>query len=220
MYSQYEEEKYILDYFANYKPSLLERATGLFKRDRVPVLLDIGCNDGKTHSNSAALILNGWQALAVEPCVVSVIEARRFYQDIGKKVTVAPCAVGLKTETKTFYEFTQHYDSSGYGYFSAFNFGNIPENEVRQLFLKTVVDVMDYQTLCTTYNQHRFDFITINTNGTEQDILAQIDLSQTKLVCIAHHGNGEAINEIVNSCAYYGLTKIIYNSEKNILIGR
>ena len=221
MYSQHQEEAAILNYFGTYKPGRWERFKRLFTKNEVPTLLDIGCNDGKTHSNSAALILQGWQALVVEPCVICVVEARRFYHNIGRKVTVAPCAIGTKNETRTFYEFTKPHLTSPYGFFSVFNFDTIPENKVRQLFLKQQVDVMDYKTLCNTYNQHRFDFITINTNGTEGGILQQIDLSKTKLVCVHYDGRDESmLLKIMFHCGAFGLGTIIYKSPDNILLGR
>ena len=218
MYSQYEEEKHILEYFAYYKPGLWERLTGLFKKKTPPTLLDIGANDAQTHSNSLALILNGWDALVVEPCLVSVTEARRNYQMLSKNVTVVPCAIGAQTETKTFWEFTASHENSRYGYYSTFRFLELPENKVRSFFIKTKVDVMDYKTLCQTYNKHQFDFITIDTCGTELEILQQIDLSKTKLVCVAYTEESKA--EIISHCARYGLRKVIYQSPANILIGR
>src|SRR5690349_15581536 len=55
MYSQNAEEKIIIEYFE--KNSLGYQGT----------LLDIGANDGKTLSNSLALIEHGWKAVLIEP---------------------------------------------------------------------------------------------------------------------------------------------------------
>ena len=216
-YSQYEEENHIIDYLNNYKPSLWKRFKGLFEKKRQPILLDIGGNDGTTHSNSLALILRGWDALVVDPTVMAVVNARINYQEMRRNVTVAPCAIGAVTENKTFWEFTQKYATSRYGYFSTFKYDEVPE-EVKEFFIETLVDVMDYKTFCDTYNQHHFDFITIDTCGTELEILSQIDLSKTKLVCVAY--TEETKEHIISSCEDYGLSKVIYTSPANIVIGR
>ena len=218
MYSQYEEEKHILNYFATYKAPLLQRFTALFKKKTLPTLLDIGGNDGVTHSNSLALILQGFDALVVEPSIMAVTNARINYQMLNKKVTVAACALGSKTEPKTFWDFNQRHETSIYGYFSTFRFFELPENEVRKFFTKTEVDTMDYKTLCHTYKRYHFDFITIDTCGHELNILPQIDLSKTKLVCIAY--TDESIWRIIELCRKKGLRKILYQSPANILIGR
>jgi FkbM family methyltransferase len=58
MYSQNDEEKVILD---------------LFKDQPTGRLLDIGAFDGKTFSNSLALIEKGWRAVLVEPNPTSLV---------------------------------------------------------------------------------------------------------------------------------------------------
>src|SRR6187402_3440682 len=55
MYSQSQEEKFILDFFKGKKGTLLS----------------IGENDGKTFSNALALIESGWSAVLVEPALVA-----------------------------------------------------------------------------------------------------------------------------------------------------
>lgn len=77
MYSQNDEEKYILEAVGD--------AQGIF--------LDIGAWDGKTFSNTAALVDRGWSGVLVEPSPSSFNTLRERYAD-NPKLQLVHAAVG------------------------------------------------------------------------------------------------------------------------------
>ena len=89
MFSQREEEKYILEYFTG---------TGVF--------LDIGAYDGKMFSNTHQLALNGWSGVCVEPSP-NVFPALDHLYKWNIKIQVHQVCIG---ETNGMVDF---YDSGG-----------------------------------------------------------------------------------------------------------
>jgi hypothetical protein len=65
-----------------------------------------------------------------------------------------------------------------------------------------------------------FDFITIDAEGYDLEILRQIDLTDTKLLCIEWNTNDQAKGQILEYTIKFGMNKIIYVSGENLLIGR
>ncbi len=63
MYSQNEEEKYILEYFG----------------DKVGTFADIGCNDCQTLSNTRALYELGWKGILVDASPQAIAKCRQLY---------------------------------------------------------------------------------------------------------------------------------------------
>jgi FkbM family methyltransferase len=80
-YTQGGEEAVILDIFK-------DKPTG--------VLLDIGAADGKTFSNSLALIERGWSGTLIEPSLKSFQELFALHKD-NPRVTLVNACVGIYT---------------------------------------------------------------------------------------------------------------------------
>lgn len=66
-------------------------------------VLDIGAYDGKTYSNSYALIERGWKALLVEPSPSAFAKLLALHGD-NPQVTLVNAALGAETRMTRFYE--------------------------------------------------------------------------------------------------------------------
>lgn len=162
MYSQNDEERIILDLFAT-------------KTDGH--LLDIGAFDGKTFSNSLALIERGWSGVLVEPNPVS-LKALIDLHGKNSKVQIVGGLVSPDAGLKKFFtcndavsttdeQFTELWKSAGV--------------QFQPIWLPSVHPAE----IC--YG-HRFDFITIDVeDGTLPIVNAMIGaFTQAKAVCVEH----------------------------------
>ena len=183
MYSQNNEEQIITDYFGKRK--------GTF--------LDIGANDGKTFSNTAALVDKGWRGIMVEPSPATFIKCRDTYKN-NKKVTVLNLAVSDKEAQVDFYEVLDTLISS--------------MNEV--LAKSWGVPYQKITVKCVPYQFGSFDFISIDAEGMDLIILKQINLTKVKLICIEC---GPHETEMRQYCEGFGMKQIHRNFE-NLIMGR
>ncbi len=209
MYSQNQEEKYILDYF---------------KDQKVGQVLDIGANDGITFSNSLALIEKGWHAVLVEPSPDCCEKLHLLHKT--NSVAILKAAIGKVSGTFDFNESGQLNDPALNGKENLSLVSTlVPEEKKRWNKLNMTWKEYPVNVLCwkdfRKVVPDKFDFITIDAEGVDWEILQQIDLKETgtKLVCIEHNGNGEMSKQIIKYCCDFGLNKLIYFTGENILLG-
>ena len=88
MASQNDEEKYILDHF--------DGVTGRF--------YDIGAYDGKTASNTFALLERGWRGVEVEPDPTNFLAMRKALDDFRDKVDMVHAAVSTGDTLARFWD--------------------------------------------------------------------------------------------------------------------
>jgi len=200
MYTQNKEQEYILEYFKDFKGTLL----------------DIGANDGKTFSNSLALIEQGWNAVLVEPSPCTFEKLSKLHAK-NKNVTCLNVAIGTDKCKMKFYESGHHLkDKSDYALLSTLDANETIKWRKAGIEFKEIdVDVITMDEI-----KGNFDFITIDAEGLDIDILKQIDLTNTKLLCI--EWNSIIANKLVilEYCSQFGMNKIIYESCENLLICR
>lgn len=203
MYSQNNEEQVILDYFKELKGNLLS----------------IGENDGKTLSNALALIELGWKAVLVEPSPTAFKKLSDLHK-ANPDVTLCNVAIG-KADGKAILSESKHHfpDKSDVALLSTL----IPAEKERWFkvdFTDVEVDVVTYPTFISTLEDKDFDFISIDAEGMDYDILTQIDLTYTKCLCIEHNSNMFYKELMRRYCAKFGLDKLIYQSGENIILVR
>lgn len=198
MYSQNEEEKYILE------------AAG--DREQPGVFLDIGAFDGKTFSNTLALIERGWSGVLVEPSPYA-FEFLLARHGNNSRLALVNAAVGrdrrlalfhpsrdaVSTTDVTHYRIwkdTAHYDPS---YF-------LPQI--------TVEDIL------THFQKflHDLDFVSIDTEGTSADLFLHFPfhLSSPRIFCVEYDSSVDAITGLLAKIGY----KIIYKSNENVVLVR
>ncbi len=204
-YSQGEEQKHIEMFFGDFKGTVL----------------DIGANDGKTFSNSLALIENGWNAVLLEPAQIAFNKLERLHEN-NPKVSCYKIAIGNQHgKTKLKVSGAHLPDGSDVALLSS-----LKEDETTR-WRDAGVQFHEEEIIVTTFSHFKklsgdpaFDFITIDCEGLDVDVLKQIDLTNTKLICIEWNSKPEAKAEILEYCAKFGMTKTIYESGENLLICR
>lgn len=162
MYSQQEEEKFILEHFGN---------EGTF--------LDIGAYHYETFSNTRALYDRGWSGICVEPSPNCFPALQEFYN--GTDVEVYNCAIGNGTGVIEFF------DSNGDALSSTDpNHVKLWEKNYGSIFSKITVQCFTLEDLIERSFYKVFDFVSIDVENDTLgiDILKQLDLDSVKMICL------------------------------------
>jgi FkbM family methyltransferase len=200
MYSQNQEEQYIVDYFKDFKGTLL----------------DLGANDGKKFSNSLRLIELGWKAFLVEPSpkAFKLLSELHLWND---NVSCFQVAIGESDSMAILAESGFHLkDKSDIALLSTLvtkektKWKGVSFNDVE-------VEVINYKTLTKLVDTDKFDFISIDIEGFDWVVLQQIDLTHTKLICV--ETNSIETQKYIDYCAKFGM-RLIYKNAENILMGK
>jgi FkbM family methyltransferase len=200
MYSQNNEEQIILNYFS----------------ERKGTFLDIGANDGVTLSNVRALAEIGWKGALIEPSKISYDKAVINYKQY-KKVRIFNCAISDKTGHFDFYESGEHLGNGDYSLLSS-----LKEDETKRWskeeFNKTTVNTFTFKDWLLLCKYNTFNFISIDAEGYDYEILTQINLKSrgTELICVEH--NGKDLNKYVEYCGKFKF-KIININNENLIMG-
>ncbi len=194
MFSQRDEETYILDHFKG--------STGTF--------LDLGAYDGVMFSNTRQLALNGWRGVCVEPSPTVLPKLLELYKD-SDKIKVLPYAVGDTTEQKTFYDSNGDAVSSlDTKHVKVWEKGSNVKFSPVQVECLTVSDLLDKIGF-------DFDFINIDTEGISFYILKQLPfdkLSKLQMICVEYDGKDGDIAEYVKQ---YGFS-VLHKTSENLLL--
>jgi FkbM family methyltransferase len=190
-YSQNNEEQHILEYWSG--------QTGR--------LLDIGAYDGKTFSNTKALIDRGWSGVMVEAsprCFASLMETYRG----NPKVDLLQALVGYGTGVVKFHDSMGACATTDQECFDRwsphqkdFQTINLPVLDVGLLFDRFGFD---------------FDFINIDCEGMDWGILQRIPLAKmkTRMVCVEYGKHGSQIQQFMESL---GPWKAIHANMENAI---
>jgi len=194
-FSQNNEQDIILQYFGSRK--------GFF--------LDIGANDGITLSNTYALQLQEWKGVLIEP-------SEEAFNRIITYPSVHKYNVAIGTEDGhcTFHEMGNHLNAGDVSLLST-----IKKTELKRWpgveFKERMTEVWTYKTLLKHSPLQFFDFISIDAEGVDYEILEQIDLKYTDMVCIEHNSNADLFQLIKEYCNKAGLTKKLLNNLENVI---
>jgi len=203
MYSQSSEEKYILEYFGDF----------------VGTFLDLGCNDCQTFSNTRALALKGWSGYFVDPSPKAIEKCRQLY-DGHKNFKIYPWAISSHNGKAILQESGPLCSAADVGLVSTFH------QHEKSRFDKTVqyepIEVKTYKwkTALNRWKIKSFNFISMDIESDEMNVLPDIDLTETKCICIEHNGKQELKKQYLECTSKYGLDKVIYESGENVIIAR
>ena len=209
MYSQNNEDEIIFNWFQ----------TKCESKKRPFSVLDIGANDGKTFSNSLLFIENGWEAHLLEPS--SVFERCKSLHDGNKLVSVYQLGIAEQNGLIDFYE-----SGSFEGHDKAL-VSCVDPNEMKRWgssvsFEKTEAQFLTFEDFIFKYNldKKRFDFISIDAEGLDWSILAQIDLDlhETQCVCIEWNSINDLDLRFTKYCNNFGLYEEERNAENIIFV--
>lgn len=201
MHSQNNEEQIILDYFKG--------KTGNF--------IDIGANDGITFSNTYALSKLGWCGVLIEPSPRAFAKLKQTYQDTKGCFYLYNYAIGLTNSKVTLYESGELVKTGDVGLVST-----LIEKETERFkrivkYEEVTVDCYRWKTAMNRWKFKTFDFISIDIEGLEVEVLNQIDLSGTSLICV--ETNGSAEKKLLLDFMLMGF-KVIYESAENLIYAR
>lgn len=199
-FSQNSEEQHILEYFGDF----------------VGTFLDIGANNGETLSNTRALALKGWKGVLVEPSPKAFAKLKALYKGY-KGFYPYQAAITNRNGKAMLQESGPLLGADDIALVSTFY------SHEQDRFKKTVtyepVEVKTY-TWKTFYNRltiKQFDFISIDCEGADLDILKQIDLTNTKAICLEWNDKQDLKTEFES---YLDGFKLLYTSGENLLYGR
>lgn len=197
-YAQNKEDLIILDYFKGEKGTLLS----------------VGENDGKTFSNAKLLIDNGFKAYLVEPSsVFSKLE--QLYKD-NKKVKCYNFGLSFQTREVKFYESEEHVKGGS----DKALVSTIHEHELRRWknvkFNEKTIKLVSTEEFLQ--DKGKIDFISIDCEGEDWNILKEIDLTYYGVKCLIIEWNGDKkLKELYTEyCNHHGLKQIHQNAENLI----
>lgn len=195
MYSQSNEEPYILEFFK-------DRPLGR--------LLDIGAYHPTVFSNSRALINLGWSGVLVEPSPKCFISLKEEYEN-SSTVDIVNVAIG-STDGKI-----RFYDSGGAVATAVEEHYNTWKGI--QLDYNTVeVDCVTWETFYNNF-PGKYNFVSIDTEGMDFEILSQMSLPEmgVELICVEYSYNSNSIFKYLDYCGY---NKVILKNTENILVSK
>ena len=146
MYSQYDEEVKILEYFG--------KSFGRF--------LDVGAHNGKSLSNTYQLGLNGWSGVVVEPCPMLVQPLLDNLR--GMNVRVVNAAIGVTRSLSSF-------KISGTSFGATLVDANVEKWKKDLVFTEIWVAPITWAVLFQTFPPP-YDFISIDCEGMSE-VLAE-----------------------------------------------
>lgn len=198
--SQNSETKIVLDYFKGTKGTVLE----------------IGANNGTDLSNSYDLVKLGWKAVLVEPS--SVYHDLEELHKFNSKVETHNVAIGLENGTMTFYESAAHVKGGEDRALVSTLVKQETERWKGVDFTEKEVPVITFNELLRRSKHKKFDYISIDVEGMEYEILSQIDLKETgtKVLCIEWNGDEAKAKQFKEYCRNFRLKEIHSNAENKI----
>lgn len=199
MFSQNNEDQIISDYFGNH----------------VGTFLDIGANDAVTFSNTRRLALNGWKGVLIEP----VPKAYKMAVEncLGLNVHCFNFAIADKAGKMDIYVNESHLDIGDYGLLST-----LKESEMDrwpdEIFVKRQVKAMRWADFYGSISIFKYDFISIDAEGMDYEILQQLDLKEleTKMICVEWNSIAEMKEKFDDYILPYGF-KLVHENAENLI---
>jgi FkbM family methyltransferase len=198
MYSQNNEEKYILDYFGDY----------------VGTFADIGANDGITLSNTRKLMELGWSGICLEPSPKAYARLEENCKNFPKVYTY-PFAISHTNREMTLNESGPLLGADDTSLVSTFFDHEMDRFKKSVKYTPVTVKCFRWKTFLNRPKIKKFDFISIDIEGGELEVLPQMDLSHTRMIIIEWNGKNKlAFTEI---CAGFNL---IGENAENLIFAR
>ena len=198
MYSQNNEDDFLLEFFS----------------DKKGVVLEIGAYDSKTFSNSKALIEKEWIAYLVDASPFCMTKLFEEYKSNNNVHIIQSLIDNHKTGLIAFHECPYSAVSSiDKDRLKIFQPNIDTENNYKEIFMTTIT----FSTLLSfvLYREETIDFLSIDIEGGSADLALSLDLNliKPKCICIEHDSKQDQIKEYFKS--YYDVVKT--NGENIIL---
>lgn len=179
-------------------------------------VLDIGANDGKTLSNSLALIENGWSAVLVEPSEISFNKLSHLHV-LNERIICIHAAISDTEGIVDFYESGSHLSPDDHSLLSTMNKSELKRWEgSNNHFEAKQTESITFKTLLSKSPYKKFEFITIDAEGQDYDILQQIDLNEVGCICLCIESNSIEDEKYISYCQKFGM-KLSYKNHENLI---
>lgn len=202
MFSQNNEESIILKYFG------AEQGT----------FLDLGANDGSTLSNTRALALLGWQGVCVEPSENAFKRLHELYAD-NPKVELHQIAICEGNGMSILHESSEHLGTGDTGLLST---RVISERDkwasTPTKFNAITVECVTFEELLNRSSHRTFEFISIDTEGLDLEVLRQINLTAVGCKMLVVEVNERNTEPYVTYCAQHGMRSITRTPENLVFV--
>lgn len=197
MYSQGQEDQWIASYFGN----------------EVGTFADFGANDGVQFSNSRALALKGWSGVLVEPSPTCFARLRELYAD-NKLIELHNVGMCEGNGPAILHESGAHVGNGDHGLLST-----VKPSEMKRwqgtgtTFQPTEMECVTFLELLRRSEFAHFDFITIDVEGLDYEVMSQIDLLHVGCRMLVIENNGKDEHRFVKYCWEYGMRLWKKNAE-------
>jgi FkbM family methyltransferase len=199
-YSQNKEEEVILNYFNGH----------------VGTFVDLGANDGITFSNTRALAERGWKGVLIEPDPVAFSKLKELYKG-HKGIYCYDYAISGHNGKAMLQTSSSLLKKGDMGLVSTFHGSEMDRFKSVVTYEPVEVKTFKWKTAINRWQIKKFDFISMDIEGDELSVLPDIDLSETKLVCIEFNGKQDLKTEYEK---YLSGFKLLYTSGENLIYGR
>ncbi len=196
MYSQNNEEEIILNFF----------------KDKKGIFLDLGAYDGINLSNTRALAEKGWKGICVEPNPNIFLKLKENYKN-NLDVFCFEFAIG-EFDGKTKFHNNDTYYST------------IKESELERWvnepfkFNLEEVNILTFSSFLNISPLKIFNFINIDCEGVDYEILKQINLDEISCELICVETNSKETEKYIKYINQYKNFEVLHINAENLLMGR
>lgn len=202
-YSQNNEQEHILNYFGDY----------------VGTFLDIGCNDCLTFSNTRALALKGWKGIFIDPSPKAMERCKTLYNG-HKGYYFYEVALSSHNGKDILHQSGPLCSPTDVGLVSTFHAHEMERFKRTVIYEPVEVKTFRWKTFQNRLKSTKInslDFISLDTEGSDLEILSQMDLTNTKAIVLEWNSKPELKKDLEH---YLDGFKLIYTSGENLLYGR
>jgi len=203
MYSQLNEDELVSNYFKSF----------------VGTVLDIGANDGKTLSNSLFLIEKGWTAHLIEPNNKAYTSLISLHEG-NENVFCYPIGLSETDGFMDYYESGSHLTEQDHSLLSTLHFGetlrwgDTANFELSKAIFLSWNSWLEQNLLVGK----TFDFISIDAEGEDWNILKQIDLTlhECKVLCVEWNSHQNLYKQYSEYASLHGFKETFINANNII----
>lgn len=203
-FSQSNEQEIVMNYFG----------------DVLGTFCDIGSNDGQVLSNTHALaVYKHWGGLCIEPSPKAFMKLSNLYHT-RENISCMNVAIGSEIKEVEMWDSGSHLNKNDTSLLSTVNEKDYDKWKSATVFEKIKVEMITFEKMLELSPYKTFDFISIDAEGNDLQILRQMNLKELKckVLCIEHNSDKEALAEIRRICDWYNLkNELLINSENIIL---
>lgn len=196
MFTQRDEEKYILKFF----------------KGKIGRFLDIGSHDGQCFSTTRALALKGWGGVCIEPSPSVLPALHKRYDDSSNIDIIEAAVVSTVSGPVTFFDSNGDMISS-----TSSQHAEKWKKKAGVIFKQIKVHAFLVKDLFSKIG-YDFDFISLDVEGTNIEIFSLFPfkkLEKTKMLCVEFDLRPEKVKEIVKP---FNFTLLHQTAENMILV--